>query len=288
MAGCSTACGDCHSNDTRWPWYSNVAPVSWFVIDHVNSGRRRFNYSDWPPPRPDEARKVLKNTCDLVRKGDMPISNYLWMHKDARLSPRDIDVLCAWSEDHREAARAHFRKGTQRESPTIRPMSIYIPWQCPRRWRSGIAAPAQGDVAAQTRRVLDRIRAELAASGSSLEQALCVTVYLTSASDFQAMNSAYRAGWSSDLPTRTTVITDLLTPGALVEMSMIAAPAGAERTVIHPADWVPSPNPYSYAIRSGDTVFLSGLVSRHGRDNAVVTGDVPAQTKVIMDNAGRC
>ena len=45
--GAERACRDCHSNDTRWPWYSNVAPVSWFVIDHVNHGRSHFNYSDW-------------------------------------------------------------------------------------------------------------------------------------------------------------------------------------------------------------------------------------------------
>jgi 2-iminobutanoate/2-iminopropanoate deaminase len=63
-------------------------------------------------------------------------------------------------------------------------------------------------------------------------------------------------------------------------------PAGAERVVIHPEGWMKSPNPYSYAIRSGDTLFLSGLVSRNGRDNSVVTGDVPTQTRTVMDNAG--
>ena len=67
-------------------------------------------------------------------------------------------------------------------------------------------------------------------------------------------------------------------PDALVEISMVAVPQGAERVVIHPPDWIKSPNPYSYAIRTGDTVFLSGLVSRNGRDNSVVTGDVNAQT----------
>ena len=61
---------------------------------------------------------------------------------------------------------------------------------------------------------------------------------------------------------------------------------GAERTVVHPAGWLRSPSPYSYAIKSGDTVFLSGLVSRGGRDNAPVAGDVPTQTKVIMEVAG--
>ena len=143
-----------------------------------------------------------------------------------------------------------------------------------------------GDVAAQTRRVIERMGRVLGASGSSLDQVLSVTVYLTSAADFQAMNDAYRAFWPKDPPTRTTVIADLVLPEALVEMSMVAAPAGAERTVVRPASWIASPNPYSYAIRSGDTLFLSGIVARNGRDNSVVSGDVPAQTRAVLDNAG--
>jgi aminoacrylate peracid reductase len=146
--------------------------------------------------------------------------------------------------------------------------------------------PGKGDVAAQTREVIARLRARLVAAGSSLEQVVAVTVYLQSAADFAAMNAAYRAYWPADPPTRTTVIADLVLPDALVEISMIAVPTGAERVVIHPPDWQPSPNPYSYAIRTGDTLFLSGLVARNGRDNTVVPGDVPAQTRVVLDSAG--
>ena len=68
---------------------------------------------------------------------------------------------------------------------------------------------------------------------------------------------------------------------------MIAVPDGAERVVIHPADWVKSPNPYSYGIRTGDTLFLAGLVSRNGKDNSAVEGDVTIQTKTALDNAGQ-
>jgi 2-iminobutanoate/2-iminopropanoate deaminase len=74
-------------------------------------------------------------------------------------------------------------------------------------------------------------------------------------------------------------------PDALIEISMIAVPIGAERVVIHPASWIKSPSPYSYAIRTGDTLFLSGLVSRNGRDNTVVTGDINVQTAAVLDNA---
>ena len=146
------------------------------------------------------------------------------------------------------------------------------------------ALMADGDVAAQTRRVIERMREVLVASGSSLEQVVAVTVYLSSAKDFAVMNDAYRTYWAKDPPTRTTVITDLLL-GADVEISMVAVPNGAERQVIHPSGWGQSPNPYSYAIRSGDTVFLSGLVPRNGRDNTVVTGDITVQTRAVMDNA---
>ena len=147
------------------------------------------------------------------------------------------------------------------------------------------ALVGDGDVPAQTRRIIERIREILVASGSSLEQVVASMVYLRSAGDFQAMNDAYRAFWPQNPPTRTTVITDLLL-GADVEVSMVAVPNGAERTVIHPASWITSPNPYSYAIKSGDTVFLSGLVPRNGRDNSIVTGDITVQTKAVMDNAG--
>lgn len=142
------------------------------------------------------------------------------------------------------------------------------------------------DVAAQTRRTIERISETLAAAGTSLDRVVSVMVYLKSAADFQVMNDAYRAFWRQDPPTRTTVVTDLLLNDALVEIAVIAVPPRAERTVLHPAGWMTSPNPYSYAIRTGDTVFLSGLVSRNGRDNTSVSGDVGTQTRVIMDNAG--
>lgn len=146
------------------------------------------------------------------------------------------------------------------------------------------ALVGDGDAAAQTRRIIERMRDVLVASGSSLEHVVAVTVYLGSAADFQVMNDTYRTFWPKNPPTRTTVVTDLLL-GADVEMSMVAVPNGAERTVIHPGGWVRSPNPYSYAIRTGDTLFLSGLVPRNGRDNSAVGGDISTQTKAVMENA---
>jgi Haem-binding domain len=92
------ACRDCHSNRTEWPWYSNVAPVSWFVIDHVNHARSHLNFSDWSSYAPERRRKLLTGVCKETRSGAMPLSSYTWIHWSARLSPADVEALCNWAQ----------------------------------------------------------------------------------------------------------------------------------------------------------------------------------------------
>ncbi len=147
-------------------------------------------------------------------------------------------------------------------------------------------ALAKGDIKAQTRQTLDNISATLKTAGASLANAASLTVYLRNASDFAAMNEIYSSYFQKDPPARTTVVVTqpLANPDGLVEISAIVIPTGSERTVIHPSDWIKSPNPYSYGIKSGNTLFMSGLVSRNGKDNTNVKGDVTAQTKVVLDN----
>ena len=147
-------------------------------------------------------------------------------------------------------------------------------------------AVVKGDVKAQTRRALDNIAATLEAGGSSLANATSVMVYLRNASDFAAMNEVYATYWPKDPPARTTVVVTqpLAVADGLLELSMVAVPNGGERGVVHPGGWIKSPNPYSYGIKTGNTLFLSGLVSRNGKDNTNVKGDVTAQTKTILDN----
>ncbi len=149
-----------------------------------------------------------------------------------------------------------------------------------------IVATAKGDIRAQTRDTLAQIAGVLKDAGSSLANAASVTVYLRNAADFAAMNEVYAGFFPTAPPARTTVVLNqpLANADGLVEISAIAVPTGGERVVVHPQGWVRSPAPYSYGIRSGNTLFLSGLVSRNGRDNANVSGDLTAQTKVILDN----
>lgn len=96
------SCRDCHSNDTRWPWYTNVSPTSWLVADHVDHGREHFNYSQWTSIDEDEQDKLLGGMCSLAERGRMPLPSYLLVHRDAKLSPADVKTLCAWSEKMRD------------------------------------------------------------------------------------------------------------------------------------------------------------------------------------------
>ena len=151
----------------------------------------------------------------------------------------------------------------------------------------GKGGAVSGDIRQQTRDTLDGIDATLKQAGSSLANAASLTVYLTSLADVPAMNEVYATYFKSAPPARTTVIVmqPLALPTGLVEISAVGIPSGAERAVVHPEGWAKVPAPYSYGIRSGNTLFMSGLVSRNGKDNSTVPGDMAAQTKTVMDNA---
>lgn len=94
-------CGDCHSNETVWPWYSDVAPVSWFVIDHVNHGRRHLNFSDWTRYDRQEADELLGDIAKTVRAGAMPLTSYTLLHPEARLTQSERNVIIDWAQAER-------------------------------------------------------------------------------------------------------------------------------------------------------------------------------------------
>lgn len=95
------ACADCHSHETKWPWYSHVAPVSWFVIDHVDDGREHFNISTLDPGDADDAAK-------MVEKKKMPLESYLLLHPEADLSDEEKRQLI-------EGLRQMFNSGESHE-----------------------------------------------------------------------------------------------------------------------------------------------------------------------------
>ena len=96
------SCSDCHSNKTRWPWYTNVTPVSWFVVDHVNDGRRHLNFSEWGKLNQSQKEKKLQEICEEVADGNMPLPTYTPLHPGSKLSPDDVKALCEWANAERE------------------------------------------------------------------------------------------------------------------------------------------------------------------------------------------
>lgn len=94
------ACLDCHSNETQWPWYSRVAPLSWAIGRDVQRGRSVLNFSEWSVQagrRPEVGASMLAAACAATQSGRMPRFPYGMVHPEARLSPEDIRVFCEWT-----------------------------------------------------------------------------------------------------------------------------------------------------------------------------------------------
>ena len=91
------SCYDCHSNETRWPWYSHVAPVSWLVAHDVHEARKHLNFSTWNRYDPKRQAKKLNEAWEEVDEGEMPLWYYLAVHRDAVLSAEDKALLREWA-----------------------------------------------------------------------------------------------------------------------------------------------------------------------------------------------
>ena len=91
------SCYDCHSNETRWPWYSNIAPMSWLLVEDVKEGRGELNFSEWNAYTADHREHMLEEICEQVKKGEMPLTPYTLMHPSAKLTIEDERALCVWT-----------------------------------------------------------------------------------------------------------------------------------------------------------------------------------------------
>ena len=91
-----TACYDCHSNETNYPWYFNVAPISWWAKDHVNDGRKHLNYSIWSTYKPERQAHKLDEMFGEVEEGEMPLSSYTLVHGEAKLTAEQKTALVDW------------------------------------------------------------------------------------------------------------------------------------------------------------------------------------------------
>ncbi len=97
------SCNDCHTHKTNYPWYSQIAPASLFLANHVADGRLSLNLSVWNTYETKRKRRKLDQICEQISEKEMPLPSYLWIHWDAKLSDADVKTLCDWTD--KEKAR---------------------------------------------------------------------------------------------------------------------------------------------------------------------------------------
>jgi hypothetical protein len=94
-------CNDCHSNNTRYPWYAEVQPVAWWLDDHITEGKKELNFDEFKTYSPRRQYNKLKETIEQVKKGEMPLNSYTWIHKDAILNQEQKDRIINWAQNIR-------------------------------------------------------------------------------------------------------------------------------------------------------------------------------------------
>ena len=93
------SCYDCHSNNTVYPWYSNVQPVALWLDDHIRDGKKHLNFDEFNSYSAKRKQKILNEIVETIDEGEMPMTSYKLIHRDARLSPKDKKILTDWAKE---------------------------------------------------------------------------------------------------------------------------------------------------------------------------------------------
>lgn len=91
-----TSCADCHTNSTKYPWYNEIAPVSWYMAQHVKEGKEHLNFSEWTTYNKDQIEHLLKDLKEVLNEREMPLESYLLIHKDAKLTENQYQIMYDW------------------------------------------------------------------------------------------------------------------------------------------------------------------------------------------------
>lgn len=91
-----TSCNDCHSNKTQYPWYNQIAPVSWFLAQHVNEAKEHLNFSEWTTYNNKQKDHLIKDLKEVLKENEMPLESYVWIHKDAKMTKEQYQVMLNW------------------------------------------------------------------------------------------------------------------------------------------------------------------------------------------------
>ncbi len=102
------ACYDCHSNNTRYPWYAEIQPVAWWLNNHIKDGKRGLNFSEFTSYRIKKQFHRLDDINKQVKKNEMPLSSYTLIHTDAKLTEGQKLAIAAWATSIRDSIKAHY------------------------------------------------------------------------------------------------------------------------------------------------------------------------------------
>jgi len=103
-----SSCYDCHSHNTVYPWYANIQPVAWWLNDHVQEGKKELNFSEFAAYRIGRQYKKLDEINKEVKEDEMPLNNYLWLHKNAKLDNQQKLTLTNWVISIRDSIKANY------------------------------------------------------------------------------------------------------------------------------------------------------------------------------------
>lgn len=102
------ACNDCHSNNTLYPWYSKIQPVDWWLTDHVNDGKDEINFDEFANKPLRYQYHKIEEISEQIKKGEMPITSYTWIHKDAILTDAEKSKIYAWTDAMRDTMKSKY------------------------------------------------------------------------------------------------------------------------------------------------------------------------------------
>jgi hypothetical protein len=94
----NTACNDCHSNNTVYPWYAHVQPVAWWLSGHIEEGKKELNFDEFNGYRPRRQYHKMEEVIELVKEGEMPLESYTWIHKKAQLTAEQKTQITTWAQ----------------------------------------------------------------------------------------------------------------------------------------------------------------------------------------------
>ncbi|MBL7722057.1 MAG: heme-binding domain-containing protein [Chitinophagaceae bacterium] len=102
------ACNDCHSNNTRYPWYATLQPVHWWLEKHVKDGKKHINYDEYTNRPLRYQYHKMEETIEMIKEGEMPLNSYTWTHKDAKLTDEEKSKLTGWAQSVMDTMKARY------------------------------------------------------------------------------------------------------------------------------------------------------------------------------------